>query len=93
MNYAVVIRHEPFAGSTRPPEVMHHVTVLGADRSLCGMGSLEVNRWEVVPDLHPEDVSAIDRCDNCYSALGVYRRQEREGGRANWGQRTLADLI
>jgi hypothetical protein len=47
----------------------HHVRGQGDSRTLCGHACDPDSGWMALEDLHPEDVSAIDRCQVCYQAV------------------------
>lgn len=76
-NYEVVKKLIPcafFADFERPSEcrwcqMLHHVRIQGNSRTLCGHLCLPEDDWMHMMDWHPEDVSAIDRCQVCYERV------------------------
>lgn len=48
---------------------LHHVRVQHHHKTLCGHACLGEDQWAPLPDWHPEDVDAYDRCQVCYERM------------------------
>lgn len=76
MNYEVVRKVVPCAWyadwqteKCRWCQRLYHVREQHGSRTLCGHPCLTEDDWAPLVDWHPEDVSAIDRCQVCYSRI------------------------
>lgn len=63
---------------------LFHVTTPGGDRSLCAHSCDPDAGWDERPDMHPEDVDAMDRCGPCFTTLEARKREARENGDNRW---------
>lgn len=75
INLEVVRREQPCAyyasvfDICRWCQMLHHARGQGNSRTLCGHACTSMEGWFVLGDTHPEDVSAVDRCQPCYQRI------------------------
>jgi hypothetical protein len=55
---------------------LHHVRGQYESHTFCGQPCTAMDGWAMYEDMHPEDVSAIDRCLTCYQ--GIERRKRED---------------
>lgn len=86
MNYEVVKRMGPCAYYMDPERMtecrwcdqLTHVRIHGYGVTLCAHDCTLEKCWAALPEVHPEDVDAVDRCQICYLAVEKIKRRERE---------------
>jgi hypothetical protein len=82
VNLEVVARLVPLRPGQAPSSI-RHIREQHASKTLCSNACLPEDGWSLFPDLHPEDVDAIDRCQWCYEVVDDRKRKERQSWFAN----------
>lgn len=63
---------DPHSTKCRSCQLLVHIRLEGTGTTLCGHPCTE--DWHPLPDTHPKDIDALDRCMVCYARRPEYHK-------------------